>query len=153
MKHAIKYIIGIGFLIFAPIMASCAAGPAPTGQVLFLDSAQTEQTLAADEIISFYVTFSQEAAESVEIEVSLETLAGADWKAALCYADQCFIHDGSKKLVHAMVSGEETEFEIKIFVPAEAQAGERKTVRMGAWIKGQTRQKATIDLAGYLPEP
>ena len=83
----------------------------------------------------------------------METLDGLDWKAALCYADQCFMHDGRKKLVHGMSSGPVTEFEIKYFVPADAQPGQSKTVRMGAWLKGKSRQTATIDLVGALPAP
>jgi len=152
MGYSSRKIIVSSLLIVSVVMG-CSSGAVQTDPDLFLDSAQIEQVLAADQIVSFYITFSQQIAEQIEIEVSLETLDGSDWKAALCYDDQCFMHDGRQKLMHGMLSAQTTEFEIKYFVPPNAGPGDSKAVRMGVWLKGKPRQKATIDLLGYLPEP
>ena len=142
----------LAVLVVGGLAVACAFTGDPAGEGLFvLACSELEQMLTPDEITVFYVTLEQDAAPSTQVQVSLETLAGADWKAALCYEEKCFMHDGREKLVHTMSVGHSTAFEIKMFVPPEAVSGDTKTVKMSVTPGGASRQAAALELIGYLP--
>jgi hypothetical protein len=117
---------------------------------LVLDCPAPRQEMALDEIHVFTMTLSFAPPIQPDFDVMLETLGGADWNAALCVGEQCYMHDGVNPLRKSVTFDSPSELEIKIFVPAEAEAGAFKTVRL-TLIENSHHTQTSIDITGYLP--
>lgn len=118
-----------------------------------LTSVETSKAVAAKDIESFIVTLSYDGNTDTEVNVSLETSQGASWKAALCYDDYCFIHNGTDKLVRTLpvAASEKRQLEIKLFVPKTARSGEAKRLRLGAATLTNGGVPTSVELEGFIP--
>jgi hypothetical protein len=129
---------------------SPAAGPPAK---IFLACANPNQAVAASEIKTFPVVLSHAMEGNAEIDLSLATIEGATWKAALCFEDLCFMHDGKRPLQRtvSLDAGEQMKIEIKVLVPAAAHADETKTLSLESSIAGEPDVSAAVNLTAYLP--
>lgn len=133
------------------LLGGCGVAPAPESH-LSLTAPKTSRPVAKT-VESFKVTVTNEADAAAEIDLSLDTVEGADWKAALCYEEFCFMHDGQTATHHTlpMAAGEARAFEIKFFVPESALSGESKIVKMAAAIAGSRAAGPSVELEGIVP--
>ncbi len=147
----------INFMVIAllgvALLAGCvAAAPStPPDSQLSLTAPKTSKPLAKA-IESFKVTLTNDAEAEAEIDISLDTVRGADWRAALCYEAFCFMHDGRTTTHHTLplTTGEARAFEIKFFVPESAQSGEAKTVKMATTVVGSRAAGPSVELEGIV---
>ena len=110
-----------------------------------------QQILSASEIKGYPVTFTHSGDGPVEIQISLETLSGEPWAAAVCYEELCFMHDGLAKMIESMSALPEMQYEIKVFVSEEARSSETKTLRFSVAVLADLSQSASVDIIGTVP--
>jgi uncharacterized membrane protein len=120
---------------------------------LSLTAPETSKAVAAEDIESFMVTLRYNGSTDTEVNVSLETSQGASWKAALCYDDYCFIHNGQDKLVRTLpvAAREKKELEVKVFVPKTARTGEAKRLKLAAATVTNRGIPTSVELEGFIP--
>ena len=120
---------------------------------IFLESSAPRQAVKADTIQGFPLAVTHNLASPLEVNVQIETTQGAAWKAALCFEDQCFLHDGvqTKECSLVLNSGDKTDFELKIFVPDTAQPGDEKTMMLQFSTTSNLEASDTIALTAYVP--
>lgn len=120
---------------------------------LSLVAPRTRQAVSATAIESFMVTLTHTGATDTQVNVSLETTRGANWKAALCYEEFCYMHDGQERLQHTLplAAGQKRRLEIKMFIPKTAHSGETKTIKLEAAAADELEATASVELEGYVP--
>lgn len=117
---------------------------------LVLDCPAPRQEMVLDETHAFTLTLSFAPPIQHNFDVVLETLNGEDWNAALCNGQQCYLQDGKNPLRKSLTFDSPSYLEIKIFVPAEAEAGSFKTVRL-TLADNSHHAQTSVDITGYLP--
>ena len=137
------------------ILSACAVAPTsrgPSQSNLSLTAPQTSKPLSK-EIESFMVTLTNDGSADAEVDVSLDTVRGATWRAALCYEEFCFFHNGKDALHHTLplAGGEVREFEIKLFLPKTVQPGEGKTLKVEAASVDNLAASASVEFEGFVP--
>ncbi len=131
MSKRILILLAIALLMLS-LLGACAGAAAPVSH-LSLAAPKTSKPVSKA-IESFKVTLTNEGETDEDIDLSLDTIRGADWKAALCYEEFCFMHDGHATTYHTlpMSAGEARELEIKLFLPGDVRSGETKTLKLAA---------------------
>jgi hypothetical protein len=99
------------------------------------------------------VTLTHSGPTDTKVNVSLETTKGTSWKAALCFDDFCYMHNGKDKMRQtlAMAAGETRHLEIKMFVPKTATSGQAKTLKLAAAAVQNLAAPAFLELEGFIP--
>jgi len=147
---------GIETVGVTPSQQSCcskSSSPSPD-VVVSLQCDQPSQIVIPGEIAIFETSLRHTATHDVLFEVAVETLSGAVWKTALCFEDNCFMHDGHQRLVEELPleAGRTEQIEIKMFVPAEAKLEDVKVVRMEVAAKGKPDVSIYLDLTGRVSQ-
>jgi hypothetical protein len=160
-KQAIILVIMV--MVWGGLLSGCSSEvrtssrPSASGDIaerpISLTAPETSKAAAAKEIESFMVTLKHNGPTDTEVNVSLETTQGASWKAALCFDDFCYIHNGRDEMHQtlAIAAGEAKELEIKVFVPKTAGPGEAKTLKLEAAAVENLAASASLELESYIP--
>jgi hypothetical protein len=131
-------------------LAAAAPGPQP---LISLVAPRTRKPVSATAIESFIVTLTHHGDTDTQVAMSLETTAGASWKAALCYEEFCYMHNGKERLQHtlSLAAGQKRRLEIKMFIPPTASPGEAKTVKLEAAALEDLEATTSVELEGFIP--
>jgi hypothetical protein len=127
--------------------------PTPRPQLIFLSTGHLEQAVAPGDIPEFPLTVSHTVSGLDELVVTLESVEGATWRAALCFEDQCFLYNGEQRLERKIPvsNGKPLEVILKLFIPEEAQAGESATLELQFLPEGSPAATELATIRGYLP--
>jgi hypothetical protein len=118
-----------------------------------LESPDSEKSVEAGTEPTFPVVMWSQAQENASIRIRLDTVAGAQWRTALCIQELCLIHDGESELdeVLELDLEEKTDLEVKMLVPQDAQPGDTKTVLLELSVVGGAGKPGSISLKGTMP--
>ncbi len=158
-----KFTVISAIVIMILLVSACSpasSSPAPPlspqrsmEQPLSFDADELSKPVAATEIESFFVTLTHAGPTDTEVDVSLETTQGASWKAALCFEDFCYMHNGQDTMHQTLaVTGKEVrQLEIKMFIPKTAISGQAKTLKLAAAAIENPETPISLELDGYIP--
>ncbi len=148
-QATILVIVAIGW---AGLLGACSSENV-VERPISLTTSETSKAMAAKEIGSFLVMLTHTDQADAVVNISLDTTQGASWKAALCFDDFCYMHNGKDKMRQtlAVTAGETRQLEIKMFVPKTAASGEAKTLKVEALVGQDLAASSSLELKGFVP--
>ena len=128
----------LNILTILTILSSflCGCSPAQTSNVpetngsVYINASTYNKDMSQGEIVEFFSTVKHDVQDNSTIIVRAIPASGSRWKFALCYGIECFISSGDKVIEKRidLSPNSPMEFDIKIFAPEQASAGESSTV-------------------------
>ncbi|PIY19941.1 hypothetical protein COZ13_02680 [Candidatus Desantisbacteria bacterium CG_4_10_14_3_um_filter_40_18] len=130
-------------------LALSGCSPAPTSNnvesgSVYINASTFDKNASQGEIVEFFSTVTHDIPNNSTIVVRASPESGNRWKFALCYGIECFISNGDKIIEKNidLSPNSPLEFDVKIFVPEQANAGESSTVTFE--IQSATSQTKTV---------
>jgi uncharacterized protein YceK len=111
---------------------------------VYINTSTYSKDTSQGEIVEFFSTVTHDIQNNSTIVVRTSPESGNRWKFALCYGIECFISNGDKTIEKRIELSPNSplEFDVKIFVPEQANAGESSTVTFE--IQSATSQAKTV---------
>ena len=112
---------------------------------IYINATTYSKSATQGEIVEFFSTVTHDIQNNSTIVVRTSPESGNRWKFALCYGIECFISNGDKVIEKSIELSPNSplEFDVKIFVPEQANAGESSTVTLE--IQSATSQATTVN--------
>lgn len=135
-------------LIIIISLALSGCSPAQTSNTesgsIYINASIYNKDTPQGEIVEFFSTVTHDIQNNSTIIVRTSPESGNRWKFALCYGIECFISNGDKVIEKRieLPPNSPLEFDVKIFVPEQASAGESSTVTLE--IQSATSQTKTV---------
>lgn len=128
-------ILNTAVMIIILSLALSGCSPAQTSNnvqsgSVYINASTYGKNASQGEIVEFFSTVTHDIQNNSTIVVRTSPESGNRWKFALCYGIECFISNGDKTIEKRidLSPNSPLEFDVKIFVPEQANIGESSTV-------------------------
>ena len=111
---------------------------------IYINASTYGKNASQGEIVEFFSTVTHDIQNNSTIVVRTSPESGNRWRFALCYGIECFISNGDKIIEKNidLSPNSPLEFDVKIFVPEQANPGESSTVTLE--VQSAASQATTI---------